>query len=270
EVPLKLVAGRERIYFEHFWNDFAADPKRSVPEADRRFYAAAYARPDGMRAGFEVFRAFPQDAKDFAQFAQTRLTMPMLVLSGEKASGDFLIQQGRLVAEHVEGVIVKGSGHWLMEEAPAQVIPKLVEFLTRSGQGSAPSRLTPREIADLAQVGAGAGTSGVAGIRTTVLEGDPTKTGLYTIRLNVPANTRIEAHSHRDDRSATVVTGTWYLGYGDRFDATALKALPPGSFYTEPPGRMHFAQTTAEPVVVHITGYGPTDTTYAQTPPAAE
>ena len=130
EVPLKLVAGRERIYFEHFWNDFAADAKRSVPEADRRFYAAAYARPGGMRAGFEVFRAFAQDAKDFAALAQVKLPMPVLVLTGEKASGEFLIQQGRLVAEQVEGVVIKGAGHWLMEEAPTQVIPRLMEFLS--------------------------------------------------------------------------------------------------------------------------------------------
>jgi len=130
EVPLKLVAGRERIYFEHFWNDFAADATHSIPEADRRFYADAYARPGGMRAGFEVFRAFERDAADFAQFGKTKLTMPVLVLTGEKASGEFLIQQGRLVATSVEGVVVKGSGHWLMEEAPDQVIPKLVSFLT--------------------------------------------------------------------------------------------------------------------------------------------
>jgi len=129
ETPLKLVAGRERIYFEHFWNDFAADPKHSVPEADRRFYAASYAQPGAMRAGFEVFRNFEQDAKDFAQFAQTKLTMPMLVLTGEKASGNFLIEQGRLVASDVNGVIIKGSGHWLMEEAPDQVIPQLLHFL---------------------------------------------------------------------------------------------------------------------------------------------
>ncbi len=115
ETPLKLVAGRERIYFEHFWNDFAADPKHSVPEADRRFYAAAYAQPGGMRAGFEVFRAFEQDAKDFAELSQTKLTMPMLVLTGEKASGNTLIVQARLVDTDVQGVIVKGSGHWLME-----------------------------------------------------------------------------------------------------------------------------------------------------------
>jgi pimeloyl-ACP methyl ester carboxylesterase len=129
EVPLQLVAGRERIYFEHFWNDFAADRTRSVPEADRRLYAAAYAEPGGMRAGFEIFHAFEQDAADFAKFAAKKLPMPMLVLTGEKASGEFLIQQGRLVADQVEGVVIKGAGHWLMEEAPAQVIPKLLAFL---------------------------------------------------------------------------------------------------------------------------------------------
>ena len=131
KTPLALVHGRERIYFEHFWNDFAADPAHSVPERDRRIYAKAYARPGGMRSGFEYFRAFEQDAKDFARFAQTPLPMSMLVLTGEKASGDFLIQQGRLVATNVEGVVVRNSGHWLMEEAPDQVIPKLVEFLNR-------------------------------------------------------------------------------------------------------------------------------------------
>jgi pimeloyl-ACP methyl ester carboxylesterase len=128
ETPLKLVAGRERIYFEHFWNDFAADPKKSVSEADRKFYTKAYAQPGAMRAGFEVFRAFDQDAKDFAALAKTKLKMPMLVLSGEKAGGEFLINQGKMVADNVEGVIVKGSGHWLIDEAPDQVIPKLVEF----------------------------------------------------------------------------------------------------------------------------------------------
>ena len=132
KTPLALVHGRERIYFEHFWNDFAANPKHSVPERDRRVYTKAYARPGGMRAGFEYFRAFEKDARDFARFAQTPLLMPMLVLTGEKASGEFLIQQGRLVAKNVQGVVVRKSGHWLMEEAPDQVIPKLVEFLNRS------------------------------------------------------------------------------------------------------------------------------------------
>jgi pimeloyl-ACP methyl ester carboxylesterase len=132
ETPLKLVAGRERIYFEHFWNDFAADPKHSVPEVDRRFYARSYAQPGAMRAGFEVFRSFEQDAKDFAQFAQTKLSMPMLVLTGEKASGEFLIEQAKLVDTNVDGVVIKGKGHWLMEEAPQQVIPQLIAFINKS------------------------------------------------------------------------------------------------------------------------------------------
>jgi len=76
----------------------------------------------------EVFRAFDQDAKDNAQFARTRLRMPMLVLGGEKSGGDFLVSQGRMVSDNVQGVIVAGSGHWLIDEAPGQVIPKLVEF----------------------------------------------------------------------------------------------------------------------------------------------
>lgn len=131
ETPLKLVDGRERTYFEHFWNDFAADRTHSVPEADRQFYAREYARPGGMRAGFEYFKAFEQDAKDFAGFANTPLHMPMLVLSGEKAGGQFLIDQAKMVDTDVTGVIVKGSGHWLMEEAPEQTIPALVAFLDR-------------------------------------------------------------------------------------------------------------------------------------------
>jgi pimeloyl-ACP methyl ester carboxylesterase len=131
KTPLALVEGRERIYFEHFWNDFAADPSHSIPEADRAYYAKAYAKPGRMRAGFEVFHAFPQDAVDFAQFAKTPLTMPMLVLTGEKASGQTLITQAKLVDTNVEGVIIKNSGHWLMEEATGQVVPKLVDFLDK-------------------------------------------------------------------------------------------------------------------------------------------
>lgn len=129
ETPLALVKGRERTYFEHFWNDFAADRTKSVPEADRQFYSAQYAKNDGMRAGFEYFHNFEKDAQDFAELAKTKQKMPFLVLTGEKASGQGLITQTKLVADNVKGIIVKGSGHWLMEEAPDQTMKEIVDFL---------------------------------------------------------------------------------------------------------------------------------------------
>jgi pimeloyl-ACP methyl ester carboxylesterase len=129
DVPLALVQGRERAYLEHFWNDFAADRKHSVPEADRRLYARAYAQSGAMRAGFEYFRNFERDAEDFARMGSTPLTMPLLVLSGEKAGGTFLIEQANLIASDVRGQVVTGAGHWLMEEAPDTVIPAISDFV---------------------------------------------------------------------------------------------------------------------------------------------
>ena len=128
-VPQALVTGRERTYLEHFWNDFAADPKHSVSEADRQLYAAAFAQPGAVHAGMEYFHNFERDAQDFAALAKTPLKMPVLVLTGERASGPFLIEQGRLVATDVKGVIVPGSGHWLIDEAPTKVIPEVAGFL---------------------------------------------------------------------------------------------------------------------------------------------
>jgi quercetin dioxygenase-like cupin family protein len=125
-------------------------------------------------------------------------------------------------------------------------------------------RLTPNEVDSMKAHDSGAGTSGVAGIRTTIIAGDPTREGPYTIRLSVPANTRIQAHSHRDNRTAVVISGLWYFGYGSVADAASEKALPAGSFYTEPGGVAHFAKTKADPVVVYITGNGPTDTVYVK------
>src|SRR5260221_1123965 len=95
-------------------------------------------------------------------------------------------------------------------------------------------RLTPAEVGDLAGHSAGAGTSGISGIQTMVLAGDPSKSGPYTIRLRVPERTRIAAHSHRDDRTAVVISGTWFFGYGRRANQSALKPLPAGTFYNEP------------------------------------
>ncbi len=140
-------------------------------------------------------------------------------------------------------------------------------LLALSGAASAQDRqlrLTPPEIAALTQGGATAGTSGVTGIRTTVLYGDPTKAGPYTIALRAPPNMRIAAHSHRDDRTAVVVSGVWRFGYGRKADEALVKILPPGSFYSEPAGVDHFAMTGPEGATVYISGHGPTSTDYVE------
>ena len=125
-------------------------------------------------------------------------------------------------------------------------------------------RMTPAEIRASALDNNQIGSSGLSGVHTKVVFGDPSKAGFYTILLFVPAHTTIQAHSHRDDRVATVVSGEWHFGYGDHFDAKSLKTLPPGSVYSEPggAGRNHFARTDADAVVVEISGYCPTDTHY--------
>ncbi|MHB8528142.1 MAG: cupin domain-containing protein [Caulobacteraceae bacterium] len=125
-----------------------------------------------------------------------------------------------------------------------------------------PKRLNTAEIAAMGKGGAGAGTSGVTGITTTVLSGDPTAAGPYTIEIRVPPHTRIAAHRHRDDRSGIVISGTWRIGYGERADPSLTKALGPGGFYTEPANQAHFALTGDEAAVVYISGFGPTDTRY--------
>src|SRR5712672_2777241 len=91
--PEELVKGRERMYFDYYWNDFAADKNHSLPEADRAAYAAAYARPGRMKAGWAYFSSFPQTAKDFVQLSQTRLTMPVLSIGGDKSLGEVLGQK---------------------------------------------------------------------------------------------------------------------------------------------------------------------------------
>src|SRR4030081_939260 len=127
--PEQLVQGRERIYFEHFWNNFAADKTRSIPEADRKAYATAYARPGRMRAGWAYFVSFQQAAKDFAQLSQTKLTMPVLMIGGEKALGDVLGRQMKLVASDVTVVVLKDTGHWVLEENPKGTTEALMKFL---------------------------------------------------------------------------------------------------------------------------------------------
>ena len=127
--PEALVQGRERTYFDYFWNDFAADKTHSIPEADRKAYAAAYARPGRMHAGWAYFVSFLQAAKDFSQLSQTKLTMPVLTIGGEKSLGEALGQQARLVATDVTVVVLKNTGHWVLEEKPKETAEALQKFL---------------------------------------------------------------------------------------------------------------------------------------------
>jgi pimeloyl-ACP methyl ester carboxylesterase len=127
--PEALVQGRERTYFDYFWNDFAADKTHSIPEADRKAYADAYARPGRMHAGWAYFVSFPQAAKDFAQLSQTKLTMPVLTIGGDKSLGEPLGQQVRLVATDATVVVLKNTGHWVLEERPKETTEALQKFL---------------------------------------------------------------------------------------------------------------------------------------------
>jgi pimeloyl-ACP methyl ester carboxylesterase len=127
--PEALVRGRERTYFEHFWNNFAADKKQSLSKADRAAYAAAYARAGRMRAGWAYFVSFGQAANDFAQLSQTKLSMPALAIGGEKANGEVLGQQIRAVASDATVVVLKNTSHWVLEENPKGTTDALMNFL---------------------------------------------------------------------------------------------------------------------------------------------
>jgi pimeloyl-ACP methyl ester carboxylesterase len=129
EYPEALVKGRERTYFEYFWNVFAADKTRSIPEADRKAYTEAYSRPGRMRAAWAYFASWPQLSKDFAQLSQTKLTMPVLSIGGEKSLGNELAEQMKLVASDVTVVVLKETGHWILEERPKETTDALVKFL---------------------------------------------------------------------------------------------------------------------------------------------
>jgi pimeloyl-ACP methyl ester carboxylesterase len=127
--PEALVKGREQLYFAYFWNDLAADKTHSLPLADRAAYVAAYSRPGRMHAGWAYFAAWPDTAKAFAEMAQTRLTMPVLSIAGEKASAAILGPQMQRVAINVKVIELKGTGHWLMEERPQDTMDALGDFL---------------------------------------------------------------------------------------------------------------------------------------------
>jgi pimeloyl-ACP methyl ester carboxylesterase len=127
--PEALVHGREQTYFAYYWNDLAADKTRSLPDADRKAYVAAYSRPGRLRASWAYFVSFQQAAKDFAQLSQTKLTMPVLSIGGEKSLGDTLGQQMKLVASDVKVIVLKDTGHWILEERPKETTEAIAKFL---------------------------------------------------------------------------------------------------------------------------------------------
>jgi quercetin dioxygenase-like cupin family protein len=262
----RLVAGRERIYLDRFWNDFAADPSK-FDEASRTHYAQLYAKPGHMHAGFAQFAVFDQDVIDNkAAVARGRLQMPVLAIGGDHSLGSTMAYIMRFAADSVREIVITQSGHWLMEEQPKATVSAIVDFL--SADSSINSRtLGVAEIGALARSGAGVGTSGVEGIQTIVLSGDPAKAGPYAIELRIPAHTHIAAHSHRDNRLATVVSGEWHFGYGKKADDAQTSLLAQGAFYTEPANTPHFAFTGDQPATVFITGMGPSDTHFEKDGP---
>ncbi|WP_438750609.1 alpha/beta fold hydrolase [Pararhizobium sp. O133] len=125
----RLVAGRERIYLDRFWNEFSADPKK-WDEAAREHYAALYAQPGAMHAGFAQFLAFDQDAVDNAALlARGKLTMPVLAIGGETSFGSTMAVVARAAADNVTEVVIPASGHWLMEEQPEASVKAIRTFL---------------------------------------------------------------------------------------------------------------------------------------------
>lgn len=125
----RLVAGRERIYLDRFWNEFSADPTH-FSEAAREHYAKLYALPGAMHSGFAQFAAFDQDAIDNKAFvAHGKLSMPVLAVGGEKSFGPMMATVMRFAASNVEEGIVPNSGHWIMEENPTATIALVRTFL---------------------------------------------------------------------------------------------------------------------------------------------
>jgi pimeloyl-ACP methyl ester carboxylesterase len=142
--PLALVRGRERLYFDHFWNDFAANPHQSISEVDRRAYARAYSRSGRMASGFAYFASWPDTAVTFAVFAHQKLTMPVLSIGGDRSLGSALGVQMKLVATNVTVIVLQHTGHWIMEENPKGTISALTKFFERrvelTQRGSARSK----------------------------------------------------------------------------------------------------------------------------------
>jgi len=127
----RLVAGRERIFLDRFYNELSAHPER-IDEATRAHYAALYAHPHAMHDALEQFAAFSQDGVDNrALLAKGKLTMPVLALGGEKSYGAGMMTEANAVASNVKGGVIPEAGHWVMEENPGATTSLVVDFLTK-------------------------------------------------------------------------------------------------------------------------------------------
>jgi len=124
----RLVAGRERIYLDRFWNEFAGNPTK-IDEVTRVHYSQLYALPGAMHSAFAQFLSFPKDVEDNKKSVTTKLTMPVLAIGGDKSFGAQGAVVMRNAAINVTEVIIPDSGHWLMEEQPAATIAAIKNFV---------------------------------------------------------------------------------------------------------------------------------------------
>jgi len=254
-------AGRERIYLDRFWNELSADPK-GIDEETRQHYASLYARPHAIHDAFEQFGAFNQDAIDNKALLAKggKITMPVLAIGARNPLGwdggrpAFRRQQChgrhrpqlRPLDHGRKSTGNHQAGHGVPRQMKAHITAASLSLLfgvAYAAPVSAPQlRVTPDEVDAMRGHESGAGTSGVAGIRTVVVAGDPTKPGPYTIRLSIPANTRIQAHTHRDNRTAVVVAGACTLVTA-RSQAQRPRKLCRPEASTPSRRRAHFAET---------------------------
>ena len=126
----RLVAGRERILLDRFYNELSATPA-SIDEETRDHYAALYARPGAIHDAFSgQFAAFAQDAIDNqALLGNGKLKLPVLAIGGDHSYGAHLAAEVGFAAADVRSAVIGNSGHWIMEEQPQQAIAVIVAFL---------------------------------------------------------------------------------------------------------------------------------------------
>ena len=256
----RLVAGRERIYLDRFWNEFSADPGH-FPEASRQHYAELYASPGRMHAGFAQFAAFDQDAIDNRAFlARGRLQMPVLAIGGDHSFGSTMafvdaVRRGRRArgGDRQFGPLADGRAARPHDRGHSRLLAKrcfeccLAANAPDGGSGRRDSAQRRRRRHVWTKRRADHGL-----IRRSQCAG-----ACMRLKFACRRTRGLRRHRHRDNRTAIVVSGEWHFGYGEEASEAATTTLGPGGFYTEPASVAHFAFTGNAPTVVYITGQGP-------------